>query len=73
MLFRSVDTPCGDVVGSSGAYAGKTLVVTEVEVGLLTVDGYIAFAMFLGDERAGVDIDIGVELLNGYFIASRLE
>ena len=68
-----VDTTSGDVVGASGAYAGKALVVTEIEVGLLTVDGYIAFAMFIGVERAGVDIDIGVELLNGYLIASRLE
>ena len=68
-----VDTTGGDVVGASGANAGKALIVTEVEVGLLTVDGYIAFAMFIGVERAGVDIDIGVELLNGYLIASRLE
>ena len=38
--------------------------MTEVEVGLMTVDGYITLAMLIGIERARVDVDVGVELLN---------
>ena len=47
--------------------------MTQIEIGLMTVDGYIAFAMFIGIQRTRVDIDIRVELLNCNFISSCLQ
>ena len=48
-----------------GADTREAFVVAEVEVGLGTVHGHIALAVFVGVERPWVDIDIGVEFLDG--------
>lgn len=42
----------------------------EVEVCFLTVSGHVAFAMLVGVERAGVNVDIRVELLVGHSVAA---
>ncbi len=68
-----VDAPGGDVVGPGGRDVEETLVVPQVEIGLVPVDGHVAFPVLVGVERAGVDVDVGVELLDGHFIASGLE
>ena len=36
----------------------------------MTVDGNIAFPVFIGIERSGVDVDVGVELLDCYPVAA---
>ncbi len=60
----AVDAAGGHIVGAGCPDVGETFIVAQVEVGLMPVDGYIAFAVFIGVERAGVDVDIGVEFLN---------
>jgi hypothetical protein len=47
--------------------------VAEVEVGFGAVVGYITFAVLVGIERAGVDVDVGVELLDGDAEAAGLQ
>ena len=65
-----VDPACGDVVGAGCLDVGEALVVAEVEVGLVAVDGHVAFAVLVGVERARVDVDVGVELLDSDPVAS---
>ena len=55
----AVDAAGGHIVGRGYPDVGETFIVAQVEVGLMPVDGYIAFAVFIGAERAGVDVDIG--------------
>jgi hypothetical protein len=47
--------------------------VTEVEVSLSTVVEHVNFAVLEGTHGAGVDIEIGIELLESYFQATLLE
>ena len=54
----------GDVVGTGSLDVGETLIVAQVKVGLMAVDGHIAFAVLIGVERTGIDVDVGVKLLN---------
>ncbi len=60
-----------DVVGASRLDVGETLVVPQVQVGLVTVDGDIALAVLIGVERAWINVDVGVKLLNCHIEASR--
>ena len=46
----------------------KPLVMTEVEVGFRAVVGYENFAVLIGAHRAGVYVDIGVELLGSNLV-----
>ncbi len=59
-----------DIVGACGLYVCKTLVVSEVKVSLMSVYGHIAFAVFVGVEGSGVDVDIRVKLLNGHAVSA---
>ena len=68
-----VDPTGRDIIGARCADIGEPLVVAEVEIGLLTVDGYVAFAVFVGVESARVDVDIRVELLDGDAVAASLK
>ena len=63
----------GDVVGLGGVYAEKAFVVAQVEVGFGSVLGYIAFPVFVWIEGSGVDVDVGVEFLDGDSEASGLQ
>ena len=65
LLYDSlVDAAGGDVVGLRHAHVQETLVVTEVQVGLRTVVGDIAFAVLVGVQGSGIHIDVGIELLD---------
>ena len=66
-----VDTPGGDVVRASSVDVGETLIVTEVEVGLVAVDSHIAFAMLVGVQCARIDVDIRVKLLDSHSKTAR--
>ena len=59
-----VDAPGGDVVGPRGGRIQESLVVTQIKVGFGSVVGDVAFAVFVGVERTGVDVDVGIELLD---------
>ena len=66
-----IDAARGDVVGTGGLDVGEALVVPQVEVGFMAIDGDVALAVLIGVERTGVDVDVGVELLAGDAIAAR--
>ena len=67
-----IDTACGDVVGTSSLDTGKTLVMSQVEVGFLSVYRNIAFAMLVWIQCSRIDVDIRVKLLDGNVIPSSL-
>ena len=62
-----------DVVGLRRGLVRKAFVVAQIEVGLRAVLRHIAFAVFIGIQRSGIDVDVGVEFLNGHRIAARLQ
>ena len=68
-----VDAAGGDVRGAAGVGVGEALVVAEVEVGLRAVLGDEHLAVLVGRHRAGVDVDVGVELLQADRQAARDE
>ena len=47
--------------------------MAEIEVGFLTVVRYVAFSVLIGIERAGVDVDVGIKLLNRDVVAASLQ
>ena len=57
-----VDAAGGDVVGLLRRHAGEALVVAEVEVGLRPVVRHEHLTVLVRAHRAGVDVEIGVEL-----------
>ena len=58
-----VDAAGGDVGGARRVGVGEALVVAEVEVGLGAVLGHEDLAVLVGRHRAGVDVDVRIELL----------
>ena len=73
-----VDDVVVDASGGSVVVLGKgnveiTFVVAEIEVGFRAVIGHIDFAVLEGVHGAGVDVDVGVELLNGHGKAAGLQ
>ena len=55
--------PAGRVVVFFGQSQGRVpLIVAQVEVGLRTVVRHIDFSMLIGIHRAGIDVDVGIEL-----------
>mmetsp|Transcript_41611 Transcript_41611/g.97732 ORF Transcript_41611/g.97732 Transcript_41611/m.97732 type:complete len:614 (-) Transcript_41611:2309-4150(-) len=68
-----VDLAGGEVVGLLHPRGDKALVVAEVQVGFGTVVGDEDLAVLEGRHRAGVDVDVGVQLDEGDFEAARFE
>ena len=68
--YRFINSAGGDIIGTGGVNIGEAFVVTEVEVGFMTVDGDVAFTMLIGVECTRIDIDVGIEFLNSDRIAS---
>ncbi len=60
---RLVDRSGGRVALAVERHVDEALVVTEVEVGLAAVVGDEHLAVLEGVHRAGIDVDVGVELL----------
>ena len=58
---------------ASGLDVCKALVMTKVEVRFHTVCRHVALAVFVGIECTWVDVDVGVELLNGDLVATSLQ
>ncbi len=65
--------PGGDVVLAGGGAPGEALVMAEVEIGLGAVVGDEDLAVLIRRHRAGIDVDIGVELAQPHFVAARLQ
>jgi hypothetical protein len=70
---RFVDLAGREVVGLAHLRADEALVVAEVEVGLRTVFRHEHFAVLERAHRAGVDVDVGIELEEGDFQTARFE
>ena len=68
-----IDAPGRDVVLPVGVAAGEALVMAEVEVGLGAVVGDEHLAMLGRAHRAGIDVEIRVELAQADGIAARHE
>ena len=68
-----VDAPCRYRVVSCCEYACKSLVVSQVQIRLETILRHVALTVLVGVQRARVDVDVGVELLDGYLVAASLQ
>jgi len=68
-----VNAAGSNIIGLRGWRIQKTLVMAQVKIGFGTVFGYIAFTMFVGVKCSGIDVDIGVELLDRNAVSARLE
>lgn len=54
----------GNIVCSRGANICKALIVAQVQVGFMPVDGHITFPVLVRVQSTGVDVDIRVKFLN---------
>ena len=70
---RVINLAGGYVVGLGSIDAQVALIMSEVQVGLGAILGHIAFAMLVGIQGPGVDVDVGVEFLDGHPQASCLQ
>ncbi len=70
---RQVDPARRPVVVARGPRVGEALVVPQVQVGLGPVVGDVDLAVLVRAHRAGVDVDVGVELLERDPVAVPLE
>ncbi len=68
--YGLVDAAGGNIIGAGGGNVGKPLVVAEVEIGFMAVDGDIAFPVFIGIQGSRVDIDVWVKFLDSYPVAT---
>ena len=68
---RVVDRARRDVGGAGGVLVGEALVMAEVEVGLGPVLGDEDLPVLEGAHRPGIDVDVGVELLQLHPEAAR--
>ena len=68
-----VDAAGGVVARLGTGDARKTLVVPEVEIRLSTVVCHEHLAVLVGRHRAGIDIQVGVELLHEDLVAAALQ
>ena len=68
-----VDASRRPVVASRRAHRGEALVVSEIEIGLGAVIGNEDFAVLERRHRAGIDVDVRIELLQRDFETARLE
>ena len=69
----AVHLPGRDVVVAGHAGRGEALVVPEVEVGLAAVVGDEDLAVLIRAHGAGIDVDVGIHLLQRHAQAPRLE
>ena len=70
---RFVDLAGREVVHLPHLGGDEALVMSEVEIGLGAVLGHEHFAVLERRHRAGIDIDVGVQLDEGDFEAARFE
>src|SRR5690606_17738951 len=68
-----VNATRGYVITLTGRNPGETLIMPKIKVSLGPVIGHIDFAMLIGAHRAGVDVQIRIELANPYTITTCLQ
>ncbi len=70
---RLVDLAGAEAVEPRQRARGEALVVPEVEVGLRAVVQDVHLAVLVGAHRAGIDVEVGVELLDAHLQPTALE
>src|SRR5579859_664652 len=70
---RLVDLAGGDGAGAGQVLVDEAFVVAEVEIRLGAVNGDEDFAVLVGGHGAGIDVEVGIELLNGDADAARFQ
>ena len=70
---RLINTSRGYIIAPRRLHIEETFVMTQVQIRFASVIRYVAFAVFIRIKRSRIDIDIGIELLNRYFVATCLE
>ncbi len=70
---RQVDLAGGVVRVAGQGAVGEAFVMAQVQVGLAAVVQHVDFAVLVGTHRAGVDVDVGIELLHPHPQAAPLE
>ena len=68
-----VDLPTGEIVELRQGAVGKALVVAEVEIGLRSIVEHIDFAVLKRAHGPGIDVQVGVKLLQDDLVTSRFE
>ena len=71
--YRLINPTGGNAVVTRGMNIRKSLIMTKIQVSLKPIIRYVTLAMLIRIERARVDIDIGVEFLNGNAVTARLK
>ena len=65
-----INLACCHVVRAGHIRINEALVMTEIEIGLSTVVGYIYLSMLERIHGPGVHVDVRVEFLNSYPVTS---
>src|SRR5208282_5021965 len=63
----------GQVVHAGQFDVGETFVMAEVEIRLRAVVQHVNFAVLVGVHGAGIDVEVGIKLLQGDFEAAIFE
>src|SRR5690606_6024006 len=61
-----IDASGGERVATAQSAAEKALVMAEIEIGLGAILGNEHFAVLEWTHRAGIDVDVGVQLQHGH-------
>jgi hypothetical protein len=61
---RGVNLTCGDIAETGQIHIDKPLIVPKVEIGLGAIFGDEDLTVLVGRHGTGIDIDIGIELLD---------
>jgi hypothetical protein len=62
--YRAIDLPLGYAGGSGNVGIDEAFIVTQVEVGFLTIFSNEDLAMLIRRHCPRIDIDVGIQLLN---------
>ena len=62
---RFVDSAGGPIVVAGQLGRSEALVVAQIQIGLGAVIGDVHFAVLVGAHRAGIDVQVGIALLEG--------
>ncbi len=68
-----IDATGRDIVLLVRRHAGEAFIMSKIKIGFRAVVGHINFAVLVGRHRAGVDIEIGVELAQADGISACLK
>ena len=68
-----IDLTAGEVVRAGEDAVCEALIVSQIEIGLRSVGQNIDLTMLKGIHRAGIDIEVGVELLKNHLQSTPLQ